>query len=556
MKVLTTLTILLLSITQSLWSQGYTIENYDIKIEISKDGYFDVNEKISVNFYEERRGIMKNVPREIIVEDKVKKIKLSRINVANYESTTYTEGNDYIIRIGNKDKYITGDHTYDISYRISNAFLFYEDHIAFQYNLITDGDTEVNKMSYEIILPDDLDFAQTDHLMMTGINGAINQHVSIKQKANKIIGRSLLPIKAKENATIALRFPYDYISRPVPPIPFYKRDKLWFLPLGALFLFINFFRRSRKSTININSSASIEDEHFPPSEFSPAMVGAYYDNKVNTEDVIALLPYWAEKGYIKILKDDDELYFNKLRNLDHDAPEYQLLIFDNLFGNDDMILLSELKEKMYMHLYKAKKTLHKQLLGKNLYDDNYLRIFRSAWMIPLGILLILSAIAIAIAFQYILTAVGIFILAIATFVMYAKEPKKSDLGIKIHRHLVGLKQFLQNSPEEVTQKLLNEYPQYFEHIYPYAIALGIDKTWLKHMKEYDINAPHWYGYYGNNNYSNSSPSFNDFSKDFSIPEIKSVFTSAPASRSGSGGSGGGFSGGGAGGGFGGGVSSW
>jgi uncharacterized membrane protein YgcG len=555
MKYLSTLLIICLCCSSAIWSQGYVINNYDVKVELSKDGYFEVNEVITVTFSEDRRGIMRNIPKKIKVDGQSQNIKLSNVDVKNYEHAVITEGNDKVIRIGNKDTYITGTHTYDMSYRISNGYIFADDHTAFQYNLISDWDTSIENLSYAITLPDYVDLSDEDYLMMTGDRGETKKHVSIKRVGNKFIGRSLLPIEPKENVTIAIKLPKSYINRPTPPIPFYKKDKLWFLPLGFLFLFINFFRRSRQQDVNLNSGASIQEEHFPPSEFSPAMVGAYYDNKVNTEDVIALLPYWAEKGYIKIMKGDEELYFQKLIDLGNDAPEYQRLIFDNLFKSDDIIVLSELKEKMYMHLYKAKQLLHNELLGKNLYDPNYMRIFKSFWMIIIGILLLGSAIAIAIAFQYVFTGIGLFILSIATFVMYAKEPKKSDLGIRIHNHLKGFKQFLEKSPKETTQRLLNEHPKYFEHIYPYAIALGIDKTWLTRMQDYDINAPYWYGYHGTH-HNQSSPSFNDFSKDFDIPEITSVFTSAPAASSSSGGAGGGFSGGGAGGGFGGGGSSW
>jgi len=545
--------ILSLLFIATLSAQAYVINDYNIKINLSQDGYFDVNEVISVTFNEDRRGIMRDIPKTFKTDGKTQKIELSNVIVKSYESTVLSEGNDYIIRIGNKDTYINGSHTYKITYRIHNAYLYEADHTAFQYNLINGWDTTVENLSYSIILPEFVDLSSDDYLIMTGLSGETKKHVSIKKAGNAIIGRSLLPIKPEENVTIAIKLPVGYINKPPAPIPYYKKDKLWFLPLGFLFLFINFFRRSRKSTMNIDSDATIPEEHFPPSEFSPAMVGAYYDNKVNTEDVISLLPYWAEQGYLQIIKDTDELYFKKLNSLPRDVPEYQHLIFDNLFKNEDMIMLSELKEKMYMHLYKSKGLIHKELLSKNLYDEDYLRIFRSPWMFVLGGLLIIAAIAIAITFQYFISSAALIILAIATFVMYAKEPKKSDLGIRIHRHLVGFKQFLENSPPDTTQKLLDKHPGYFEHIYPYAIAFGIDKTWLNRMKNFNINAPYWYIYQGNNT-THTNPTLDSFSKDFSVPEIKSVFTSAPAPSTGS--SGGGFSGGGAGGGFGGGGSSW
>jgi uncharacterized membrane protein len=553
MKKLSAFLILSLLYITVIQSQAYIINDYNIEIKLSEEGYFDVHEVISVTFNEDRRGIMRNVPKSFNTGGKRQKVKLTNVNVKSQESKILSEGNDYIIRIGNKNTYISGPQTYDISYRISNAFLYEEDHTAFQYNLISGWDTSIEKLSYSIALPDNTAINDDDFLIMTGKNGETKKHVSIKKSGNTITGRSLLPIPTEENVTVAMRLPLDSINKPPPPTPFYKKDKLWFLPLGFLFFFINFFKRSRQSTININNGTTIPEEHFPPSEFSPAMVGAYYDNKVNTEDVISLLPYWAEQGYLQIIKDTDELYFKKISELPQDLPEYQYLIFDNLFKNENMIMLSELKNKMYMHLHKSKSLIHKELLSKNLYDEDYLRIFRSPWMIVLGILFIIAAISIAILFQYFISSACLIILAVATFIMYAKEPKKSDLGIRIHRHLVGFKEFLVNSPQDTTQKLLDKHPKYFEHIYPYAIAFGIDKTWLNRMKELDINAPYWFIYHGAHG-TYSQPTLDSFSKDFSIPEITSVFTSAPAPTGGA--SGGGFSGGGAGGGFGGGGGSW
>jgi len=534
-------------------SQAYVINDYVVNVKISRDGHFDVNEKITVTFYEERRGIFRNIPRKIKVDGESIKVKLSNVSVENNEYKLLAEGNDHVIRIGNKDKYISGQHVYDIGYRIDNAFLFAEDHTAFQYNIINDWDATIEKLSYTVELPDNLPLSTSEYRIMTGDRGESEQHVSIAKASRKLSGKSLTVLRPQENVTVAIKLPYNYITRPAPPVPLYKRDRLWFVPVGVIMLFISLFRRQRQTDENI----TITDEYFPPSEFSPAMVGAYYDNEINTEDIISLLPYWADLGYIKIIKGEDILFFKRLKSLEPDKPEYQRIIFENIFINEDMIMLTDLKEKMYKHTSKAKGVLHKQLLGMNLYDPDYMRIFKSPLLIILGVFLLLGAIAVALIFQYFFTALGMFLLAITSFILYSFKPKKSELGIQIKNHLLGLKQFLENSPQEKTAELISKHPNYFEHMYPYAIAFGIDKTWLQNMKSHDLAAPYWYTY-DNNHSSSSRPTYNDFSKDFDVPEIKSIFTSYPASASGSSGSGGssgGFSGG-AGGGFGGGGGSW
>ena len=142
------------------------------------------------------------------------------------------------------------------------------------------------------------------------------------------------------------------------------------------------------------------------------------------------------------------------------------------------------------------------------------------------------------------------------FIMAFFEPKRSFKGIKIKHELEGLKQFLRDDKANRTADLLKRDEYYFETIYPYAIALGLDKSWMNRIETFEMDyAPYWYVYHDPMMHSRR-PNMSDFNKDFSIPEIKSVFTSVQASNTSGGSGGGGFSGGSAGGGFGGGGGSW
>lgn len=39
---------------------------------------------------------------------------------------------------------------------------------------------------------------------------------------------------------------------------------------------------------------------YPPKDMDPAMVGTIVDESVDQEDLMALIPYWASKGYLTI----------------------------------------------------------------------------------------------------------------------------------------------------------------------------------------------------------------------------------------------------------------
>ena len=105
------------------------------------------------------------------------------------------------------------------------------------------------------------------------------------------------------------------------------------------------------------------------------------------------------------------------------------------------------------------------------------------------------------------------------------------------------------------QELLEDNPRYFEHLFPYAVALGVDTSWIDQVKKYKKESPTWYS--ARPNLNTTAPDFTDFTHTYNTPDIKSVFDTRPVQHTRSTGrSGGGFSGGRPGGGIGGGGGSW
>ncbi len=532
-------------------SQGYRIEDYQIDLTIAEDGQVDVHEIITVFFKEERRGIMRDIPNRIRYEKESRKVTLSNVEVKDQPYKILNESGKKVIRIGDAEIYLTGRKVYDIRYTLSN-FLLYNDHnIEFQYNLISDWDTSIENLSYTIALPTNLDLSANDYRVVRGADGTQNYDTTYSKEYRRIMGKSLKPIAAKENVTAFINLPVDYIDKPPPPVPLYKKDKWWAVPLSLLLGIILYFRSLRSGNSNVLESRIA---HFPPQDFSPAMVGAYYDNKVHTEDIISLLPYWANLGYIKILKGVEDLFFKKLKPLDNSFPDYQKNLFDNIFSQDNIVMLEDLNEKMYGHVYKSKSLISKELLGRNLYDDKEYKVFHNGLSAMIGVLVMIAGIMSIVIKGLVLTGIIGIIAGVTLIVIHFVKPKKSEKGMRIQSQLEGLKSFLQSGTDNNIEDVLRRHPDYFEKIYPYAIAFGIDKTWIDKMKDFNVGTPQWYAY-ETSSANQVSPSYSDFSKDFNVQKIKSVFTSAPASSSGSGSSGGGFSGS-AGGGFGGGGSSW
>ena len=54
-------TLLTVFLSYSSYSQGFTVENYEVDVYINQDGYFDVVENYDLNFTQLKHGIYRNI---------------------------------------------------------------------------------------------------------------------------------------------------------------------------------------------------------------------------------------------------------------------------------------------------------------------------------------------------------------------------------------------------------------------------------------------------------------------------------------------------------------
>jgi len=144
-------------------------------------------------------------------------------------------------------------------------------------------------------------------------------------------------------------------------------------------------------------------------------------------------------------------------------------------------------------------------------------------------------------FRTILTLVSVYVLS-------GVMEKRTKYGHEQLEKLLGLKDFIKTAEMEKLKALSEENPAYFYNILPYAMVLGLDRTWAKKFESITIEAPNWYG----GAYSRGFSSMLFYSHFNSCMSKTSSSMQMPKPTStGSSMGGGGFSGGGGGGGGGG-----
>ena len=145
----------------------------------------------------------------------------------------------------------------------------------------------------------------------------------------------------------------------------------------------------------------------------------------------------------------------------------------------------------------------------------------------------------------------IFIMILVTLMK-----RRTKYGTEVLGRILGFKTFLKTAEKEKLETLVNQDPEYFYNILPYAYVLGVSDKWIKNFETISLMPPEWY--VGNDSYYDYHTFSNNY--NYLMRTSANAMTSRPSSSdsysSFSGGSfsgGGGFSGGGSGGGGG---SSW
>lgn len=355
---------------------GYIIRDYDVDAVLQKNNVLEITETIQVHFTEERHGIYRNIPTQMYVNrDTLESLDGSNHRVMKYVNkiknlsverwiyeTEYEDGN-CVIRIGDEDEIVNGDQTYQISYRyvmpddrIDNSdFLF--------YSVLGSGwKTTINHFTFRVAFEKALsDEAQSALRLYSGKLGTEENALDVMYNLSsaEITGEAY-DIAPNQAITIFTNLPQGYFegARKTSSMPL--KITLALTLLLALFMLVVEFLKKDGPLVQMV-------EFYPPDGISSAEVGTIIDESVDDIDMMSLIPWWADKGYIMMEEVPDKkgrtgkhghFLLHLVKPLPKDAPDYQKTLFKALFPKGtEMADLSKLKNKFAKKFEKAKSQL-------------------------------------------------------------------------------------------------------------------------------------------------------------------------------------------------------
>lgn len=534
------------------------INQYDVAIEIAKDSSILITETIDYDFGDlERHGIYRFIPYKYKARGgnfslRISDLKVVDENDRSYMFDEYTEGNNYNVKIGDPNKYITGEHRYVISYKVERALNYFEDWDELYWNITGDEwEIPILSASATVTMPVSINESDTEYKCFTGIYGSDDEDCTMKLISdNQIEYTSDVEFDAYEGMTIVLGWSKNVVSEPSNSQKvawiIWDNISLMIAPLVFIFVFLYWWIKGRDPKMK----GAVVAEYEAPDDLSPIELAILRKDRFSNKYISAQLVHLAIQGYLKIKqtgqgrKDYQFIYRKDYRDLQNN---YDKKIMEYLFNGKKEVEMKDLEYKFYKHIGEIKKLIYDKLTEKKYYAKNPQRA-RFGAMFIIGIVMLFLSFILGPVFTSFMLGASLFVSAMIMVIFSIFMSKKTRFGTETLRKILGFKEFLKVTEEE-RLKFHNPpemVPEIFEKYLPYAMVLDVESKWAKNFEKIYTQQPDWYeghqaGVWNAVYLANSLSTFSSYSS--------TVMAAAPSSSS-SGGSG--FSGGGSGGGGGGG----
>ena len=336
-------------------------------VEAVADNSYNIHitETIDVYFAQDHHGIVRYIP---ISTDKTYSIR--NIKVTGDDADIETDSYNVTVRIGDADTYVNGEKEYTISYDVVGFKDDSEKNDYLALNLLpTDWESEIWYAGVSLTLPEKIDWGDVEiYSGSYGKNDELSDYFVYNTDGNTIVFEGT-NIPAHHGLTVRdTNLPDGYWAEAVTyqstQVSKYIILAVFTLILLAVSL-IFYIRRGRPMKL------VKPVEFYPPDNMTPLEIGYAIDGSVETEEVMMMVMYFADKGYLKIREvKKDKFELEKVQNIDRDNEKAATIeLFDALFKERDTLKLYSLPTSLYSKVEKVKTSV----------EENYRRDFEDVF---------------------------------------------------------------------------------------------------------------------------------------------------------------------------------
>lgn len=527
-------------------SAGFTTERFDVEVNITEDHVMSFTEKVKVDFYEARHGIFRYIPYDAKTYD----VKHASALGDPYES--YTEDGNVVLQIGDPYETIQGGHTYQMQYDL----VCYEDRDdAVDYLSLDvippEWQTRIETAQIVVHFPKPIDADKVK--IFSGIYGFEGNDIGVEpvfSNDGKTMTINADNLQRGQAITIAAELPEGYwvdeANRDWMMIPLVCL--LCIVPLITFILWF-IFGRDPKMVKTVEFYAP---DGMTPAEIGYVADGIVNNKDLSAMIVyFAEKGYLEIREY-----DEDKFELIKKTSIPAEEKRFAKTLFNAYFMQSDVVKMDELPEDIadfyevatsqVSALYRGEKKLHTassticRVAGIILYalltiipaTLAAMMSFSVDWVIaivPIVVTALIGAILLIVGYdnwnsmskgaKMACVVAGISLLAVnhvgngivlfillekiwvgllstaaltATIVFVTLMQARTTKSTVLMGKILGFRDFIETAELEKLKLMVEENPNYFYDIMPYAYVFGLSDKWIKHFEQIPTAKPGWY----------------------------------------------------------------
>ncbi len=500
------------------------IASQNVQIRIEASGDLLIDEEIEYFFASGRRGIERQfVIDETYDEDYKRHYDIDILSVSASPGTpaqyqTRTERDALILRIGDPDETIFGEHTYRISYRVHDALNGFSDHDELYWDVLGDR-TQVPLAAATVTVtgPGPL----SDPACFEGYSFSLS---SLSEPCPSAIaaGRTATfrtsDLRPRQGLTIGVSFPTGLVPTPRPDISPIRYSSPWWrdwakpnaltglLGVGSVALLgAGYVRQMRRRPPQPQPAPTLgvapapdgltPVEFAPPDGLTPGQLGTLLDGSADTRDVAAVLLDLARRGYLTITPQESgkDWSLTSVRAADENLAEHEKRLVSGIFAGKDTVLLSSMRGTFLAVIKGVQSALYRDGMAAGWFGEDPARARKrrrkaAIWLGVLGVVLFLATISYG---KHMLATIPILLAAGYVFLDARRRTFRTAEGDAVAARAAGFGRFIAEADAGRAQ--LAERENVLLEYLPYAVAFGVTDRWATRFAELNVAPPAWFG---------------------------------------------------------------
>lgn len=247
----------------------------------------------------------------------------------------------------------------------------------------------------------------------------------------------------------------------------------------------------------------------PPDDLPPGAAGALVDEVVNERDIVATLVDLGRRGVLKISQEADDSalarrdFTIELQQSDASLRPFETAFVSAIMGSAEAgakVQLGQAKSRFNSKLETIKSQMYDEVVKRGYFPVSP-QSTRSRYQGFATILLVGGAILLGlfgsrlfgISGWIIVPVAALAILIGALFLTAKYMPRKTVAGAEAAAKWRAFKRYLADLDENRATEGAGEL---FEKFLPYAVAFGLERSWVNRFAAAGAPAPEWYGGFG------------------------------------------------------------